>query len=264
MLYLRLVSLTLRAQLANRASFVFDIITTALVTGIYFGTLAAVFGRFGALGGWSLGEVAFLYGLIEIAFALMDMFFSGYDPALFQNYIRRGTLDQMLLRPVRLPTQILSTEFALRRLGRIAQGFVILGWSLTQVAVPWPPLKIAYLLVVIASIVAYFGGLFIIGSAICFWTVQSIEAVNLFTYGGSEMLSYPLHIYADWLRRFFTFVLPAALITYYPALYFLEKPDPSGLPLIMRFLAPLAGGAVLLVAAALWQLGLRHYTSTGT
>ena len=264
MLYLRLVSITLRAQLANRASFVFDIITTALVTGIYFGTLAAVFARFGALGGWSLSEVAFLYGLIEISFALMDMFFSGYDPALFQNHIRRGTLDQMLLRPVRLPTQILSSEFALRRLGRIAQGSAIFAWSLTQVAVPWPPLKVAYLLVVVVSIVAYFGGLFIIGSAICFWTVQSIEAVNLFTYGGSEMLSYPLHIYADWLRRFFTFVLPAALITYYPALYFLEKPDPFGLPAIMRFLAPLAGGAVLLVAAALWHLGLRRYTSTGS
>lgn len=263
-LYLRLLSVTLRAQMANRASFVFDVITTAFVTAIYFATLAAIFARFGALGGWTLPEVAFLYGLIEISFALMDMIFSGFDPDRFSQHVRRGTLDQMLLRPVRLPTQVFASDFQLRRLGRVAQGLVIFSWSLALLAVPWPPLKVVYLLLVIASTVAFFGGLFVIGSAICFWTVQSIEAVNLFTYGGSEMLSYPLHIYGDWLRRFFTFIIPGALVTYYPALYFLGKPDPFGLPPLLSFLAPLAGGAVLTLAFAFWRVGLRHYTSTGT
>jgi ABC-2 type transport system permease protein len=262
--YWRLVSVTLRAQMANRASFFFESLTTALINTVYFATLAAVFARFGALGGWSLAEVGFLFGLLEISFALMDMVFSGFDPGIFSQHVRRGTLDQFLLRPVSLPVQIFASEFALRRLGRIAQGAVILGWSLSLLAVPWPPLKVAYLLVVILSTVAFFGGLFVAGAAICFWTVQSIEAVNLFTYGGSEMLSYPLHIYGDWLRRFFTFVIPGALVTYYPALYFLGKLDPFGLPTFMQFLAPLAGGAVLAAGFAFWRLGLRRYTSTGT
>jgi ABC-2 type transport system permease protein len=104
----------------------------------------------------------------------------------------------------------------------------------------------------------------VIGATLCFWTVQPIEAVNIFTYGGSEMLSYPAHIYGDWLRRFFTFVVPGALLVYYPALYFLDKPDPTGLPAFAPFLAPLAGFGVLALAFAFWGVGVRHYTSTGT
>jgi ABC-2 type transport system permease protein len=94
--------------------------------------------------------------------------------------------------------------------------------------------------------------------------VEASEAINIFTYGGSAMLSYPMHIYADWMRRFFIFVVPGALLVYYPALFFLGKPDPLGLPPLMPFVAPLAGFGVLAAAFAFWGLGVRRYTSTGT
>ena len=59
------------------------------------------------------------------------------------------------------------------------------------------------------------------------------------------------------------FVVPGALLVYYPALFFLGKPDPLGLPPFMPFLAPLAGFGAL-AAFAFWNLGVRRYTSTGT
>ena len=68
----------------------------------------------------------------------------------------------------------------------------------------------------------------------------------------------------DWLRRFFTFIVPAALLSYYPALYVLDKPDPGNLPRFMSFLAPVAGCSVLAVAFAFWRFGVAHYQSTGT
>jgi ABC-2 type transport system permease protein len=88
--------------------------------------------------------------------------------------------------------------------------------------------------------------------------------MNIFTYGSSELISYPMHIYPDWLRSVFTFILPAALLNYYPALYFLDKPDPLGMPIFMRFLSPLAGLLVLLISLLFWRFGIRHYQSTGT
>jgi ABC-2 type transport system permease protein len=54
------------------------------------------------------------------------------------------------------------------------------------------------------------------------------------------------------------------LLNYYPALYFLDKPDPLGMPIFMRFLSPLAGLLVLLVSLLFWRFGIRHYQSTGT
>lgn len=264
MLYFRLISVNIRSQMQYRLSFLLDTVGTGFATLIEFMTLAAVFTRFGSVGGWKLGEVAFLYGLVELGFATMDMIFSGFDPGFFAQQIRRGTFDQFLLRPVSLALQVFSSEFIIRRMGRIAQGAVIFGLSLSLTQLVWTPGKVLYLPLVLASVVAFFGGLFVIGATTCFWTVEALEAINIFTYGGSAMLAYPMHVYGDWLRRFFTFVVPGALMVYYPALYFLDKPDPLGLPAFMPFLAPLAGFGVLGIAFAFWHMGVRKYTSTGT
>jgi ABC-type uncharacterized transport system permease subunit len=58
------------------------------------------------------------------------------------------------------------------------------------------------------------------------------------------MISYPMHIYPTWMRSFFTFVVPAIFLNYYPALFFLGKPDPFGLPAFAPFLSPLIGLAI--------------------
>jgi ABC-2 type transport system permease protein len=108
------------------------------------------------------------------------------------------------------------------------------------------------------------GALFLVGATIQFWTVESSEAMNVLTYGGAYLMSYPMNIYPEWLRVFFTFLVPAALMNYYPALYLLEKPDPFGLPRDIAFLSPMAGVLMFLVATLFWRVGLKQYQSTGT
>lgn len=263
-LYLRLISIRLRAQMQYRLSFLFDTFGSGFGTLSEFISLWAVFIRFGVIGGWTMPEVALLYGLAETSFATMDMLFSGYDPTFFSTQIQRGMFDQMLLRPLNLPLQIFGSEFIIRRLGRISQGIGVLLLSLYLNPIQSTPVKVLLIPVVVVSTIAFFGGLFMIGATVCFWTVESLEAINIFTYGGTTMISYPMHIYGDWVRRFFTFVIPAALLTYYPALYFLDKADPLDLPPFMPFLSPVAGFAVLAAAFAFWQFGVRHYQSTGS
>ena len=262
-LYFRFISIRIRAQMQYPAPFLLDLAGTAIGTLMYFAALAAVLARFHTVGGWGLGELAFLYGLAETAFATMDLIFNSFDPDAFSLLVQRGMLDQMFLRPLSLPLQIFGADFVLRRLGRIAQGAAVFGLSLYWTQAAWTPLKGLYLGVVFVSTVAFFGGLFVFGATSCFWTVQRLEAINIFTYGGVELISYPMHIYNDWLRRFFTYVIPAALLTYYPSLYFLGKPIPPG-QAWLPFLSPLAGFGVLAAAFAFWTVGVRRYTSTGT
>ena len=263
-IYRRLVGAQIRSQAQYRVAFFVDVLGTALSLGGFFLSIALVLQRFGALGGWTLGEIAFLYGLLETSFGVMDMIFSGFDPRAFGERVRRGTFDQLLLRPVNITLQVFGDEFLIRRLGRIVQGAAILAYAVAATDLVWTPGKIAYLPFVLFGMLAFFGGLFIIGATITFWTIESIEVVNIFTYGTSELISYPMNIYPTWLRSLFTFIIPAGLLNYYPALYFLDKPDPFGLPGFTRFVAPLAGMAVLAVALAFWRFGLRHYQSTGT
>ena len=263
-LYYRLLAVQMRGQMQYRLSFIFEMVINGAMLSLYFVSLVLILQRFDNIGGWHLGEVALLYGLAEIAFGLADMIFSGFDAQLFGGRIRRGEFDQLLLRPVDITLQVLGSKFVLRRLGRIIQGGIIFGYALSLIDLHWTLLKVLYLPYIILGMITFFGGLFVVGATITFWTIQSVEVMNIFTYGGQEMVSYPMHIYPQWLQRFFTFVLPAMFINYYPVLYLLDKPDPLALPAITPLLAPLAGLVVLALALQFWRFGLTRYQSTGS
>jgi len=263
-LYWRLIAIQIKAQLQYPVAFWSELLGTALITVVEFGSVALILQRFDGIGGWTLGEVAFLYGVIETTFGVMDMLFSGFDPPVFGQQVRRGQLDQLLLRPVSVTLQVLGSRLEIRRLGRIGQGCVITSIGILSTQIHWTVAKAIYLPIVGASQVLFFGGLFIAGSTLTFWTVESIEAMNVLTYGGREMISYPMNIYRDWLRHVFTYLIPAIFLNYYPALYILDKPDPFGLPAAVPILTPVVGIGSLLAALALWRFGIRHYTSTGT
>lgn len=263
-MYLRLLAVQLRSQMQYRASFWADLLSTGLANGVIFLSVALIVERFGSIGGWSLGEIAFLLGLIEMSFGMMDMIFSGFDPDYFSVLIRQGSFDQVMLRPVGLGWQVLGSRFLLRRIGRILEGLLIFLFSLTQIDVHWTVDKLLYLPVVVVSQVLVMGALFMIGSAITFWTLQSIEAMNILTYGGTELMSYPMHIYPGWMQRFFTFVIPFVFLNFYPALYFLDKPDPLGFPPFAPFLAPFVAAGFFLAALWFWRVGINHYQSAGS
>jgi ABC-2 type transport system permease protein len=263
-IYRRLISVQIRSQLQYRVNFLIDVLATALITATVFISLAFIFERFGNIAGWKLAEIAFLYGFVESAFGVMDMIFSGFDPQNFGNQTRLGRFDQLLLRPVNITVQVVGSEFILRRLGRIFQGLFILFIAMQSVHINWTFGKVLYIPIVFASMVCFFGGLFVIGATMSFWTVESLEVVNIFTYGGAEMMSYPMNIYPDRIRQFFTYIVPAIFLVYYPALYLLDKPDPLGMPSFAPFLAPLVGFGMLILASFFWRYGIRHYQSTGT
>ena len=158
----------------------------------------------------------------------------------------------------------MGSEFTLRRIGKIAVGIGIFVSALNLVEVQWEFSKILLVIIVIISQAIFFGGLFIIGATITFWTVESIEVINILTYGGNFMISHPMHIFPDILRHFFTFLVPAIFLNYYPAIYILELSDPFGMPAWAPFLAPAAGIGVLWAALVFWRFGVRQYQSTGT
>lgn len=271
-LYRRLISIRFRGQLQYRIPFLLEFFGVILVNGTSFLTIALVLQKFEGIGGWRIGEIALLYGMVETAFGVMDMIFSGFDPQHFGNQVRMGTFDMMLLRPVNITLQVLSSEFVLRRLGRIFQGLIVLIIAFSLLDIHWTLIKALLVVITFLSQIGFFGGLFIIGATISFWTIESIEVVNIFTYGGVELITYPMHIYEDWMRYFFTFVFPAIFLNYYPALYLLDRPDPHHLfayagllaPVIPILITPLVGFGMLVLSLLFWQFGIRHYQSTGT
>lgn len=262
--YLQLCAADIRAQMQYRLSYLLFAGGMFVSLFLEFVTIWIFFQRFPSIGGWSIGEVALVYGLASMCFGLAEMIAGGFDH--FAQLIHRGDFDRLLVRPVSPFTQVFSQEFQLRRLARISQGAVVflIGESLLEPAPSWTLGQLAYLIVALVSGAGVYVALFIIGATLCFWTIQTTEVVNIFTHGGTEMASYPMSIYPGWFRRFFIFVVPLSFVSYYPALEILGRADDLGLPDALRYLGPVAAGLFLLAARTIWGFGVRHYQSTGS
>lgn len=107
--------------------------------------------------------------------------------------------------------------------------------------------------------IAVFSSLFVVYAALCFFTIEGLEFMNIFTDGGREFGTYPLSIYGKEILKFFTFVVPLALFQYFPLLYLLGRTDN-----LLYMFAPLFSLLFSLPAYLLWRLGVKRYTSTGS
>jgi ABC-2 type transport system permease protein len=261
-LYRVLVAARIRAQLEYRASFVTNVISTALVTAADFVVIAVLFAHFPLLAGWSLPEVAFLYAASGAGFAIADMVIGHIE--MTHDLVRTGQFDVVLLRPAGTLFQVVSSDFALRRLGKVAQALVVGAVALPALDIAWDAGRVLMTIAMVVSGAAIFTAVFVAGSCLTFWFVGSSEFANAFTYGGAQMTAYPLSVFGPWLRRLLAYAIPLAFVAYLPGLYVLDKEDPLGLPTVLRYLSPLVAIGTLFVARAIWDFAVRHYRSTGS
>jgi ABC-2 type transport system permease protein len=261
-IYRRIVASRIRSQLQYRLSFALTVAGNVLLTSLDFAAILVLFGQVDALGEWTVEEVALLYGISCVSFALTDIAVGQLDQ--LPRMIREGEFDQILVRPLGSLLQVVSADLALRHLGRLLQGLIILGVALTHVDVDWTPGRAAMPLVAIVAGVAIFAGIWVAFSAIAFWLIDSQEVSNAFTYGGSFTAQYPVNIFGRWLRRLVIFVIPLAFVSYFPALYVLDKPDQLGLPSAFQFASPAVAVAVAAAAWVAWTTAVRRYRSVGS
>ena len=261
-LYFRYVDISLRSQMQYRGSFLIRTVSHFLVTGAEFLGLAVLFQRFGQIQGWTLPQMALFYGIISLSFAIAEAVPRGFDA--FPRLIKSGDFDRVLLRPRPAALQVLGQEFQLERVGRFAQGLIVLLWAAGRLDLDWTVANTTLLLLAIAGGACLFSGLFVLQATICFWTVESIEIVNVTTYGGVEAAQFPLTIYRPWFRAIFVFVIPLATINYFPAHAILGLDDVLGSTRLIQWLSPLGGVIFLLVSLGFWRFGVKHYTSTGS
>ncbi|MFD5630549.1 ABC transporter permease [Streptomyces sp. NPDC127072] len=260
--YRMIAAMWIRSTMAYRASFAMTALGNFVANALDFVAILLMFSQVDRLGGYSLPEVAFLYGVAGTAFGLADLALGSMDR--LGRRVRDGTLDTLLVRPVPVLAQVAADRFALRRLGRILQGLLVLGYALIALDLSWTPLKVLLVPVMLLSGGAIFGAVFVAGAAFQFVAQDASEVQNSFTYGGSTLLQYPPTVFAKDLVRGVTFVLPLAFVNWLPALYVLGRPYPLDLPAWTAFVSPLVAVVCCALAGLAWRVGLRSYRSTGS
>jgi len=260
--YLALVRSRVTAQASYRTSFAIDVGAQLLLTLVEFAEVYGEFHQVRSLGGFSFAEVTLIFGLATVAFGLADAVVGHLERLPF--YLRTGQFDAFLLRPLSALGQLVTSDFSLRRVGRVGTSLAILATALVVVDVDWTPTRAALLLVTPVAGAVIFGALFVATSAVGFWLVEGMEFANAFTYGGNYLSSFPFTVFGTAVRRLFTFVIPLAFVAYLPALALLGRDDPFGLPGWLTWsgvpVALLSCGA----AGLLWRAGLRQYVGAGS
>jgi ABC-2 type transport system permease protein len=261
-IYPRIIGSRIRSQLSYRTSFVLDVVAQFIGQAIELVAILVLFTQVSALGGFSAQEVLLIYGLAATAFGLADLSVGQVEE--LPNFIRTGEFDVMLLRPLGTLAQLLSADLALKRLGRVAAGLLVLGWSLGTLDLPWTPALVLLAVATPITGAVILSAIWVATNSVSFWIVDGREMANSFTYGSGFSTAYPITIYGPWLRRALCYAVPSAFVAYFPALALLGRPDPLGLPAALQWSSPLVAVIAVTVAGLIWRSGVRHYQGTGS
>lgn len=175
------------------------------------------------------------------------------------KYSGNGEFDRILVRPRNIILQVLGSNISFERVGRSIMAIILFVYLLiSKPELVRPDILITLILMIIGTFILY-SDLFILKAGITFFTTQSLEIMNIFTDGGRDLAQYPLDIYKEWVKKFFTFIIPLALVNYYPLLYVIGRTDNK-----LYMLAPIASMLFTIPCYVVWIIGLKKYKSTGS
>jgi ABC-2 type transport system permease protein len=259
--YRILIGSRIRSQLAYRASFWLNVATSVAVGLVEFVEIYAIFANVPVFGGLDLRQSALVFALANMCFALADTIFGQLDT--IPSYLRLGRLEVLLVRPMPLLLQLVTSEVQMRRLGRLAVGVLI-------VVIVLPGLDLSYttgtvyLLVVTPFVgAAIYGAFFATAGGVQFFLIDGGEFTSAFVYGGSYAGQLPGSVLITPIRILFTFVFPATVTAYLPSLLIMELPGPRFLPAWLGWFAPVFAVWAWLLAWLAWRAGIRRFTGAG-
>lgn len=257
-LYLKYFSIHMKSVMEYKTSFILTTIGQGLTTFFSFLSMYFLFNRFGSIKSYSFGQVLLCFGTISMSFAMAECFGRGFDS--FSGIISNGEFDRIMVRPRSAILQVLGARIEFTRIGRLIQALIVFVYAIKNCGVSWTLAKAFTIVLMLAGGVCLFFCLFMIYASICFFTLEGLEFMNIFTDGGRELAQYPLNIYKEWVLKFFTFIVPLAFINYYPFLYVIGRINGNG---IFYMLSPLMSFLFAVPSYLLWKFGVIHYKSIG-
>ena len=255
------VKMLFKSAMQYRASLLMQVIAQFVMTGGEMLAVVVLLSRFQVVGHWGAGEIMFFFGVMQATFALTEML--GRGVTSFAWFVQRGDFDALILRPRPLLLQVMVSQLDPRRMGGILVGVIAMLVAGTRLNIQWTLLKALLLTEVVLGSMLLLLGLFMIEATVSFFSVKSIEMVNVLTYGGRSACQYPVDVYPGVLRFLFTYLAPFAMCMHWPVSYVIGAPMVQ-LPVWGYFLTPMAGAAFFAIMVRVWYVGVKHYRSTGT
>lgn len=256
-LLLNYMSMHLKVKMQYKVSFIFTMITQLLTVFVELFVLKSMFEKFSLLEEYNIYELYFNFSIIWLGYSLAQLLCRGFDK--FSNLIVDGSFDLLLIRPRNLYLQIIGSDIYYEKITRVISTFVLLIYSFIKIVNSFSMIKLFMLITMILGSFIVILSLFIIGASVCFYTIQGIEFINIFTDGTKHVCQYPMGIYNKIVRNVFTFIIPVALLNYYPIEYLTGRINNN-----IYILLPLIPCLFIIPAIMLFKIGLKKYKSSGS
>ncbi|MDF2925128.1 MAG: hypothetical protein K0R57_4042 [Paenibacillaceae bacterium] len=218
-----------------------------------------LFSRFGDIGEWSVERIILIYALAVASFGLAESLCRGFDYFPWQM-LRSGEFDRVLLRPCSLFIQVAASRFHLHRLMRPVTGICAVIWTLNRMDVPFSLRNLALLTMALTGGTIVYCGVFVLTSGLAFFTVKGLDWIYILTNASYQITRCPEPYMPRVLKGMFLFLPPVLPVSFYPA----AAVCGWGYPAWTGYLPLPAGLAFMAVALVIWQIGVRHYQSTGS
>jgi len=174
------------------------------------------------------------------------------------NYVREGTLDYVLLKPIDSQFWLSVKKFSFAGLPEIILGISIVCWAAIQSGTSFSfySLYVFIISLLIGFIILYSVWFLIAASSIWFVkTWNATEVLRALLAAGR----YPISAYPVILRFIFTLVLPVAFLTTFPAEAILGE-----LKFNILFFGLILSSLFFIFSRLFWKFALKHYTSASS
>lgn len=246
----------LKQIMEYKVDFIVGILGVFLTQGLNILFLGVIFSKIPVLHGWSLKQIAFIYGFSLIPKGIDHLFFDNLW-AVGQRLVWNGEFDKYMTRPVRPLFHILVETFQVDAFGELIVGFLLMMTTLSSVH--WTIIKIFLLILVIPFTTLIYTSMKIATSSMAFWSKQAGSIIYIF-YMLNDFAKYPVSIYNNGVRFIISFIIPFAFTAFYPASFFL-----SGENIYFNI-----GGTIIIslclfmISLFIWNKGIAIYESAGS
>ncbi|PCK08395.1 MAG: hypothetical protein COA42_09380 [Alteromonadaceae bacterium] len=255
--YFALVAQYLKSRLVYR--FDFFISSLGFLAGNVVGVLAlwVIFQNINELVGWTYAELVFIYGFTLLALTLPLFLLNGlWD---LGGKLQDGSFINYYFKPVNMLFYIMSEKFDEKGIVSLAFSVFLLVYASAELNLVWGFKTIATFLIMIIGASLVFASMILTAASVGFWTVNPSFCM-MFIARIKSYAHYPINIYSNPLKIFFSFVLPLAYIAYYPCMVLLRPGEAT----IVAYISPLVGLVAALGAYRLWTLGVASFSGTGS
>lgn len=262
-LYLEFIKIRLQSMLEYRKAFFTGAVAQAISYTTEFLLIWVMIQKFQTIAGWSAYEVMFLYALNLLSYALAGFFL--YNPCveMLSPMLQSGEFDEVLIKPLNPLLYLSSSTFCYGYFSHVTLSAIIITLCFIKLGITMTFAKVVFLLITAFSGALIQGAAFLFTSVPSFWLVKG-DSLRSFMWMSRYFIQYPLSVYHQLIQVLLTLIIPYAFVNFYPAQYFLSKNDFLMFHPIFQYLPPVVGVLLMIGAYRFWQLGLKHYKSTGS